>query len=419
MIKADIQAEASHSNILDELSDLLQNMPPVDTENMLACKKTALISTRWPLDSNNRTSTSRLANLRLDSISSSAAVLNFQKKDVTDCPKGPTGIIQTTYGRPSPRQMLERLKTNLQAAIDRGCQPTTAPNSPHSAPLLMTVRSFGHFSPNLIACTNLKVSSSTGESTAKVDRFANLEVLRKMNIHILDKYVPSGDTPSKEASTRLLTIVEDSPVKKALRPPQSQESATASQTAASSQRHAGGGHKRSHLRISVGKTPEDISTVPSRRQISTVAQSISIEKMLGSNSKDLQKEVGLSQSVRGSTQREQTSEDIASDLQRLLQMKKKLRQITEKRKKPPSADIQTDACILIEDALPLPSPLRKPKPATIGSLPLQPAEMSVARKSSQDNLRFANERKKPESISHLAQSFWDKAAATKQKLALK
>lgn len=415
----DKTAEASHSHLLDELNDLFKDKFSPLFDKRENSKSPLLNQPQFQVDFVPWESKGKKKTLQIDIPSSRTQRLESLQLERGTLIKSPVTSPRTENSKASPRVILEKLKSNLRSALEKGKTPKAGQPASHSARLMQSIKSSG----DLLTIFNQKNSStqnSLQQSSPPIqEKTANLEVLRKMNIHILDRYVRTDNTPLKEHPNLNPEKVIDSPRKKIVKQQESRQAIWSSQTCHTSSRRINADNKRTEMRLSIG--------VADTRHSMNASKDKNFKQM--SNSSTKKRLQTLMEPHISSKQSSETLKDLKEtynhvgqdsiDLHRLYQMKKKLNIITSKKKQSPSKMGEKPSYIVIDDVLQEETIKIQRKPVTLGSIPQQKVEKYQSPIKLQRIVKSPSSETKQDSIKKAATSFWEKAAATKQKFGYK
>lgn len=415
----DRTTEASHSYLLDELNDLFKDKFTPELDKKENSTSAITINPQLKVSSIPWESKGKKRTLHIDIPSSKTPRQESRQLESGVSIKTPIASPTLETSKASPRVILEKLKSNLRSVLDKGKTPKGEPPASHSARLMQAIRSSGDlrsiFKPKILSTQN----SLQQSSPPITEKTANLEVLRKMNIHILDRYVRSDHTPLKEYPNPKLEKIEDSPRKKIVKEIEPSKSIWTSQTCHTSARRINGDLKRTDMRLSIGVADTRHSLNASKEKNSQLLSNSSTKKKLQTL---MEPHFSNKQSSETLKEPKDTYNHIGKDsidLQRLYQMKKKLTIITNKKKQSPARIAGKASYIVIDDVLQEETIQIQRKPATLGCIPQKIVENIHSPIKSQRNLQSPSSEAKQDSIKKAAISFWEKAAATKQKFGSK
>jgi hypothetical protein len=411
--------EASRSHLFDELTDLLNDKFNLNMDNKIHYQPHVIEHLQYLVPDLTRESKPKKKVLQIETTSSRNLRPDSPKlqKAIYSCT--PMGSPRTEASRITPRSILDKLKNNLQAALDKGKSPVVSPTCINSARLMQAARSSGNLLTTYPSQKFFKSNTLQQSGLLSQEKVANLEVLRKVNIHILDRYVRSEVTPQKASPRPVPQEVEASPRKKINKHFEAKAGIYSSQTYQTTGRRLNSNHKRSDMRLSIGIADTRHSMNITKDKASQQMTTSSTEKRLELYNKPQGNNPRTGITARQSNDGSKSTGKDSIDLQRLFQMKKKLNMITKKKKHIPATVNNVSTYITIDDVLQDTRSKMVKKPFTLGSIPQQIDMELQSPKKSERNLNSPSSGQKQENIKKITLSFWEKAAATKHKFGLK
>lgn len=410
--------QSSNSNIFDELSDLLRNKFSECGKIMNQTESAAQDSNKLLISKLLENARIRRRNIQIESTPRTPFGVGLFKKEKT-ATKTMISSPRNGSNNVSPRIILQRLRSNLEAIINKGGSPTGIPYSTKSArvtqgSLLISQRSQERTNAHMI-----KSDSSHFKRFVEHEVNFNIDVLKKMNIHILDKYIRPSVSPNKDTKRVSQRALESSPKNRTFRQADIADKLYSSQAYQTPSKRIHHSYKKSEQRLSFGIADTQPSTNDSKEKITLLYQSSSTQKMITARQMVAQNGPETCNSVRDNASKSSDAGQSSLDLQRLLQMKKKLKVISDKRKKMLSSDANISSSVAISDGLKQLLTQQTSKIVTITKIAVQSSDLYRCGEQLRQKKLSSSGRDKQEGIKRLTITFWEKAAATKQRLALK